>query len=147
MNPNKLTTKAQAVIQEAQLLAQQANHAQIDNDHFLKVLLEVDTLVFVYKKLGVNLGLVKQMAEKNLASKTTVQGGQLTLSYESNRILTDAWTEAQKMKDEFIAVEHILLALVRGKFRSSSTLRMISPTIPVAPTTATFILFVFGWQK
>ena len=123
MNPNKLTTKAQVVIQEAQLLAQQANHAQIDNDHFLKVLLEVDTLVFVYKKLGVNLGLVKQMAEKNLASKTTVQGGQLTLSNESNRILTDAWTEAQKMKDEFIAVEHILLALVKSKSTASQILK------------------------
>ena len=123
MIPNKLTTKAQAVMQEAQLLAQQAKHAQIDNDHLLKVLLDVDTLVFVYKKLGVNLGLVKQMAEKNLASKPTVQGGQLTLSNESNRIFTDAWTEAQKMKDEFIAVEHLLLALVKNKSTASQILK------------------------
>ena len=123
MIPNKLKTKAQAVMQEAQLLAQQAKHAQIDNDHLLKVLLDVDTLVFVYKKLGVNLGLVKQMAEKNLASKPTVQGGQLTLSNESNRIFTDAWTEAQKMKDEFIAVEHLLLALVKNKSTASQILK------------------------
>ena len=123
MNPNKLTTKAQAVIQEAQLLAQQAKHAQIDNDHLLKVLLDVDSLLFVYKKLGVNLGLIKQLTDKNMASKPTVQGGQLVLSQESNRIFTDAWTEAQKMKDEFIAVEHLLLALVKNKSTASQILK------------------------
>ncbi|MGB0199235.1 MAG: ATP-dependent chaperone ClpB [Flavobacteriaceae bacterium] len=123
MNPNKLTTKAQAVIQETQLLAQQAGHAQIDNDHLIKVLLDVDSLSFVYKKLGLNLGLIKQMAEKNLASKPTVQGGQLALSNETNRVFTDAWTEAQKMKDEFIAVEHLLLALVKNKSTASKMLK------------------------
>jgi ATP-dependent Clp protease ATP-binding subunit ClpB len=123
MNPNTLTTKTQAVIQEAQMLAQQAIHAQIDNDHLLKVLVDVDSLQYIFKKLGVNLPLLKQMAEKNLASKPSVQGGQIGLSPETNRVFTDAWSEAQKMKDEFIAVEHLLLALVKNKSTASQILK------------------------
>jgi ATP-dependent Clp protease ATP-binding subunit ClpB len=123
MNPNTLTTKTQAVIQEAQMLAQQASHAQIDNDHLLKVLVDVDSLQYIFKKLGVNLPLLKQMAEKNLASKPSVQGGQIGLSPETNRVFTDAWSEAQKMKDEFIAVEHLLLALVKNKSTASQILK------------------------
>ncbi|MBL6647223.1 MAG: ATP-dependent chaperone ClpB [Flavobacteriaceae bacterium] len=123
MNPNTLTTKTQAVIQEAQMLAQQASHAQIDNDHLLKILVDVDSLQYIYKKLGVNLPLLKQMAEKNLASKPSVQGGQIGLSPETNRVFTDAWSEAQKMKDEFIAVEHLLLALVKNKSTASQILK------------------------
>jgi ATP-dependent Clp protease ATP-binding subunit ClpB len=123
MNPNTLTTKTQAVIQEAQMLAQQASHAQIDNDHLLKILVDVDSLQYIYKKLGVNLPLLKQMAEKNLASKPSVQGGQIGLSLETNRVFTDAWSEAQKMKDEFIAVEHLLLALVKNKSTASQILK------------------------
>ena len=123
MNPNTLTTKAQAAIQETQMLAQQARHAQVDNDHLLKVLLEIDSLQFVYKKLGVNSALLKQMADKNLASKPAVEGGQLSLSTQTNKVFTDAWTEAQKMKDAFIAVEHLLLALVKNKSTASQILK------------------------
>lgn len=123
MNPNTLTTKAQTAIQETQMLAQQARHAQVDNDHLLKVLLEIDSLQFLYKKLGVNSILLKQMADKNLASKPTVEGGQLSLSTETNKVFTDAWTEAQKMKDAFIAVEHLLLALVKNKSTASQILK------------------------
>jgi len=123
MNPNTLTTKTQAVIQEAQMLAQQASHAQIDNDHLLKVLVDVDSLQYIFKKLGVNLPLLKQTAEKNLASKPSVQGGQLSLSPQTNRVFADAWSEAQKMKDEFIAVEHLLLALVKNKSTASQILK------------------------
>ncbi len=123
MNPNTLTTKAQTAIQETQMLAQQARHAQVDNDHLLKVLLEIDSLQFLYKKLGVNNILLKQMADKNLASKPTVEGGQLSLSSETNKVFTDAWTEAQKMKDAFIAVEHLLLALVKNKSTASQILK------------------------
>ncbi|MGB0260519.1 MAG: ATP-dependent chaperone ClpB [Flavobacteriaceae bacterium] len=123
MNPNTLTTKAQAAIQETQMLAQQARHAQVDNDHLLKVLLEIDSLQFLYKKLGVNSALLKQMADKNLASKPTVEGGQLSMSTETNKVFTDAWMEAQKMKDAFIAVEHLLLALVKNKSTASQILK------------------------
>lgn len=123
MNPNTLTTKAQAAIQETQMLAQQARHAQVDNDHMIKVLLEIDSLQFLYKKLGVNSALLKQMADKNLASKPTVEGGQLSLSTETNKVFTDAWTEAQKMKDAFITVEHLLLALVKNKSTASQILK------------------------
>lgn len=123
MNPNTLTTKTQAVIQEAQMLAQQASHAQIENDHLLKVLADVDSLQYIFKKLGVNLPLLKQTVEKNLASKPSVQGGQLSLSPQTNSVFADAWSEAQKMKDEFVAVEHLLLALVKNKSTASQILK------------------------
>ena len=115
MNLNAYTLKSQELVQAAQQLAQAASHAQIDNDHFLSALLEVDSLQFVYDQCQLNLPLVRQLAEKNLESKAKVEGGQLSLSAESSRLLTAAQNIAKEMKDEFVAVEHILQALITGK--------------------------------
>ena len=88
MNLNTFTLKSQELVQAAQQLAQEASHAQIDNDHFLHALLEIDSLQFVYEQCQLNLSLVRQLSEKNLTSKAKVEGGQLSLSAESNRLLT-----------------------------------------------------------
>jgi len=123
MNLNTFTLKSQELVQAAQQLAQDASHAQIDNDHFLSVLLEVDSLQFVYDQFQLNHPLVRQMAEKILASKSKVEGGQLGLSSESSRLLTSAQDLAKVMKDEFVAVEHILQALINGKSNAAQLLK------------------------
>ena len=112
MNLNTFTLKSQELVQAAQQLAQASSHAQIENDHFLSALLEVDSLQFVYDHCQLNLPLVRQLAEKNLASKSKVKGGQLALSAECSRLLTTAQNLAKDIKDEFVSVEHILQALI-----------------------------------
>ena len=123
MNLNAYTLKSQELVQAAQQLAQSASHAQIDNDHFLSALLEVDSLQFVYDQCQLNLPLVRQLAEKNLESKAKVEGGQLSLSAESSRLLTAAQNIAKEMKDEFVAVEHILQTLITGKSNAAQLLK------------------------
>ena len=123
MNLNAYTLKSQELVQAAQQLAQAASHAQIDNDHFLSALLEVDSLQFVYDQCQLNLPLVRQLAEKNLEFKAKVEGGQLSLSAESSRLLTAAQNIAKEMKDEFVAVEHILQALITGKSNAAQLLK------------------------
>jgi len=123
MNLNAFTLKTQELVQTAQQLAQGASHPQIDNDHFLSALLEVDSLQFVYDQSQLNLPLVRQLAEKNLESKAKVEGGQLSLSAESNRLLTSAQSIAKEMKDEFVAVEHVLQALINGKTKAAQLLK------------------------
>ena len=123
MNLNTFTLKSQELVQAAQQLAQEASHAQIDNDHFLHALLEIDSLQFVYEQCQLNLSLVRQLSEKNLTSKAKVEGGQLSLSAESNRLLTSAQSIAKEMKDEFIAVEHILQALINAKSNAAQLLK------------------------
>ena len=123
MNLNVFTLKSQDLVQAAQQLAQVDSHAQIDNDHFLSALLEVDSLQFVYDQCKLNLPLVRQLADKNLSSKSKVDGGQLALSAESNRLLTSAQNFAKEMKDEFVAVEHILHALINSKSNAAQVLK------------------------
>ena len=123
MNLNTFTLKTQELVQSSQQLAQGASHVQIDNDHFLSALLEVDSLQFVYDQCQLNLPLVRQLAEKNLESKAKVEGGQLSLSAESNRLLTSAQSIAKEMKDEFVAVEHVLQALINGKTKAAQLLK------------------------
>ena len=123
MNLKTFTLKSQELVQAAQQVAQGASHAQIDNDHFLSALLEVDSLQFVYDQCQLNLPLVRQLADKNLLSKSKVDGGQLALSAESNRLLTSAQNFAKDMKDEFVAVEHILHALINSKSNAAQLLK------------------------
>jgi ATP-dependent Clp protease ATP-binding subunit ClpB len=123
MNLNAFTLNTQEFVQTAQQLVQGASHTQIDNDHFLSALLEVDSLQFVYDQSQLNLPLVRQLAEKNLESKAKVEGGQLSLSAESNRLLTSAQSIAKEMKDEFVAVEHVLQALINGKTKAAQLLK------------------------
>lgn len=123
MNLNAFTLKTQELVQSSQQLAQGASHVQIDNDHFLSALLEVDSLQFVYDQCQLNLTLVRQLAEKNLESKAKVEGGQLSLSAESNRLLTSAQSIAKEMKDEFVAVEHVLQALIIGQTKAAQLLK------------------------
>ena len=123
MDLNSFTLKSQELVQTVQQLAQNSSHAQIDNDHFLSALLQVDSLQFVYDRCQLNLPLVCQLADKNLLSKSKVEGGQLALSPESSRLLTASQSLAKEMKDEFVAVEHILQALINGKSNAAQLLK------------------------
>ncbi len=125
MNINNFTIKSQEVIQQAQQLAQEMQHPQIENEHLFKALVEADenVLPFILKKLNVNLVLVKQILDKELQSIPKVSGGELQFSREAGKTLTEANIAAKNMKDDFVSLEHILLAIFKSKSKIARILK------------------------
>ena len=123
MNLNKFTLKSQEVVQTAQQLAQQMGHQQIENEHLFKALLEVDdnVLPFVFKKLQINFSLLEKLTDSALESLPKVSGGEIMLSPNSSKTLIDAINLSKSSNDEFVATQHLLLAL----FKSSGTIGKI----------------------
>lgn len=123
MNLNNFTIKSQETIQQAQQIAQGYGHQLIENEHIFKALFEVDenVLPFLLKKLDVNVSLLKQILDSTLNSFTKVEGGELQLSREAASSLTQAGNIAKKMQDEFVSVEHLILAI----FKSNSKIAQI----------------------
>jgi ATP-dependent Clp protease ATP-binding subunit ClpB len=118
MDLNRLTEKAQDVIRGAQALAQRRGHAQIDVEHLAVALLSQDGGVAprIVEKAGGNPASLVQRIEQALDRLPRVSGpgtaaGQVYISPRVNEILTGAEAEAQRMKDEYVSVEHLLLAL------------------------------------
>ena len=123
MNFNNFTIKSQEAIQQAQALAQGYGHQQIENEHIFKAILEVDENVtpFLLQKLDVNLNLLKQILESTLTSFPKVTGGEIVLSRDAARSVTEAGNIAKNMKDEYVSLEHLILAI----FKSSSKIGQI----------------------
>jgi len=125
MNFNNFTIKSQEAIQQAQQLAQSLGHQQIENEHLLKAIFEVDENVtpFLLKKLNVNLELLQQILEKQLENFPKVSGGDLVLSREAGKTVNEASIIAKKMKDEYVSIEHLLLAIFVSKSNIAQTLK------------------------
>ncbi len=125
MNFNNFTIKSQEVIQQAQQIAQSYEHQQIENSHILKGIFEVDENVipFILKKLSINHDLLKSLIDKTLESYSKVTGGNITLSNNATKMLNTASNEAKKMKDEFVSIEHLLIALLNTKDTTSQILK------------------------
>lgn len=123
MNFNNLTIKSQEAIQQAQELAQGYGHQQIENEHIFKALFEVDENVtpFLLQKLDVNVNLLKQILDSTLNSFPKVSGGEIMLSREAAKTVTEAGLIAKKMNDEYVSIEHLLLAI----FKSNSKIAQI----------------------
>ncbi|RBW60851.1 ATP-dependent chaperone ClpB [Tenacibaculum sp. E3R01] len=125
MNFNNYTIKSQETIQQAQQLAQEYQHNQIENEHIFKALFSVDenVLPFILKKLNVNLTIVQQILDKQLDSFSKVTGANLTLSPEAGKSLTEASVIAKKMNDEYVSIEHLVLAIFKSKSQISQVLK------------------------
>ncbi len=117
MNLNNFTIKSQEVVQSAQQLAQEMGHQQIENDHLFKAMIEVDdnVLPFAFKKLQVNLSLVEQLVTGALKSLPKVSGGNLILSGKASKTLIKATTISKEQKDDFVATQHLLIALFQSE--------------------------------
>lgn len=125
MNFNNFTIKSQEAVQQAQQLAQRLGHQQIENEHLFKAIFEVDenVLPFILKKLNVNISLLHQILDKELASFPKVSGGEIMFSREAGKTLGEANNIAKKMEDEFVSVEHLLLALFTSKSKTAQILK------------------------
>ncbi|KQS53366.1 ATP-dependent chaperone ClpB [Flavobacterium sp. Leaf359] len=125
MNFNNFTIKSQEAIQRAQQIAQNFGHQQIENEHIVKGIFEVDENVtpFLLKKLNVNLGLLQQILDSTLQSFPKVSGGDIMLSREASSTLNNAANIAKKMNDEFVSIEHLLLAIFNSKSKIAQILK------------------------
>jgi len=125
MNFNNFTIKSQEAIQRAQQIAQSFGNQQIENEHIVKAIFEVDENVtpFLLKKLNVNLGLLQQILDSTLQSFPKVSGGDIMLSREASSTLNNAATIAKKMNDEFVSIEHLLLAIFNSKSKIAQILK------------------------
>ena len=127
MNFNNFTIKSQEAIQQAQQIAQGFEHQQIENAHILKALFEIDenVLPYILKKIGANTAIFNRTIDGILKSYPKVHGGEIMLSQQATRSLNDAANIAKEMKDEYISLEHILLAMLEGKDETSRLLKDI----------------------
>ncbi|ALM50436.1 Clp protease ClpB [Flavobacterium psychrophilum] len=125
MNFANFTIKSQEAIQRAQQIAQSYGHQQIENEHIVKAILEVDENVtpFLLKKLNVNLPLFQQILDSTLQSFPKVTGGEMSISRDASTSLTEASNIARKMNDEFVSIEHLLLAIFASKSKVAQILK------------------------
>jgi len=125
MQIEKFTLKAQEALQEAKAIAERRNHQQIDVEHLLLALLEQKEgiVVPILQKLGANTDLIVSQLEGELSRIPKVTGGgagQVYLSSRLNEILNAAWKEAERLMDEYLSTEHLLIAIADEKRGASS---------------------------
>ncbi|WP_397446642.1 ATP-dependent chaperone ClpB [Polaribacter sp. R77954] len=125
MNFNNYTTKSQETIQMAQQIAQGFGHNQIENEHIFKALTQVDenVLPFLLKKLNINLNIVNQIVDKQLASLSKVSGVDIMLSRDAGKTLNEASIIAKNMKDDYVSIEHLILAIFKSKSNIAQILK------------------------
>ncbi len=125
MNFNNFTIKSQEAIQRAQQLAQSLEHPQIENEHIFKAISEIDknVLPFILKNLDVDSQLLFQILDKELENFSKVSGGEIMLSREASKSLNEASIISKKLKDEFVAIEHLILAIFKSKSKIAQILK------------------------
>ena len=125
MDFKNFTIKTQEAVQKAQLLAQEYNHQQIENEHIFKAISEVDENVtpFILKKLNVNTQLFLQILDKNLDSFPKVSGGDIMLSREAGKTINEASIVAKQMKDDYVSIEHLIIAIFKSKSKVAQVLK------------------------
>ena len=125
MNLNNYTIKSQEAIQQAQQIAQGYGNQQIENEHLFKGIFEVDenVLPFILKKLNVNINILEQALDKQIESFSKVTGSELMLSREAGKTLNEAAIIAKKMKDDYISVEHLIIAIFKSNSKIAQMLK------------------------
>ena len=119
MNAQKFTQKSLEAIQEAQNLALRRSSMQIEQEHLLEALLEQENGLIpeLMKKMGVDADALRRELENRIDRMPGVSGpgrepGKIYVSGDVDRALSEAESEADRMKDEYVSVEHIFLALL-----------------------------------
>lgn len=125
MNFNNYTIKAQEAIQNASEIAVGNQQQAIEPVHILKALLTVDENVVSHllKKLNVNLNYVNTEVDKQIEALPKVSGSNVYLSNSSTAVLQKAQSYLKEFNDEFVSIEHILLALLSANDKTSAILK------------------------
>ncbi len=125
MNFNNFTIKAQEAVQTAQQIAQQYGHQELQNEHFFKAIEQVDenVLPFLFKKLNINREQLDKQLDAALQSFPKVSGGEMGLSREANTMLNEAVNIAKKWNDEYISLEHLIIAIFKSNSKIAQALK------------------------
>ena len=125
MNFDKFTIKSQEALQKSAEIATGNQQQAIEPGHLLKAILETDENVssYLFKKLGINSIILESRLEEIVNSYPKVTGQQAYLSQTANTVLQNAEKELREFKDEFIAIEHLLLALLATKDKVSTLMK------------------------
>ena len=125
MNLNNFTIKSQEAVQKAVELVGQQNQQSIEATHLLKaVILTGESVVnFLFQKLGINPQGLNAALDRKIASYPKVEGGEPYLSREANAVLQKAVDYCGKMGDQYVSLEHIILALFSERSDASQMLK------------------------
>ncbi len=113
MDPERYTVKSREAIERAQKLARERHHQELQPEHLLAALLQEQggTIAAVLAKLGVTPVTVQGALDEAFARLPRVQGGSMHLGAALQSVFDRAESQAEQLKDEFVSVEHLLLAL------------------------------------
>ena len=125
MNFDKFTIKSQEALQKSAELAMGNQQQAIEPGHVLKAILETDENVsgYLFKKLNINGTILTNRLEEIIQSYPRVSGQQAYLSSGTNTVLQNAQKELLEFKDEYVAIEHLLLALLDTKDKVSTVMK------------------------
>jgi ATP-dependent Clp protease ATP-binding subunit ClpB len=130
MRFEKLTLKSQEAVQNAQGIAREHGHQRLVPMHLLAALLDPDQVVVksILQHLGVNPTQLKKAVDQGLDALPKVSGGDQTLSPELAQVFDAAQAEADRMKDQYVSVEHLLIGLCKVKSRAQEVLAALGVT-------------------
>ena len=125
MNLNNFTIKSQEAVQSALNSAQANGQQVIEPAHLLLGIMKVgeNVTAFIFQKLGLNDQQIQNIVEKEASSYPKVSGGNPYMSSSLNEVFQKATQLASDMKDEFVSLEHLLLALVVVQSNASTILK------------------------
>ena len=125
MTLEKFTTKSQEAIQHAQQLTMENGQQAIETAHILKGLNHTGENVISYllKKSNVNIQQLNKKLDELIATYPKVSGGQIHLSNDANQVLSKATSLLKQFKDDYVTVEHLLLAMVQYKDKVGALLK------------------------
>jgi ATP-dependent Clp protease ATP-binding subunit ClpB len=125
MDQSKLTIKSQQALQQAQMLAQSNDNQAIELAHLIQGIWDTDKQLssFLLKKLGVNTAVFQETLKAIIAGYPKVEGANLYLSQNTSKVLNEAQQLLKSWGDDFIALEHLLLASLKIKDEASTFLK------------------------
>lgn len=125
MNLNNFTTKSQEAIQQASQIAFENGQQAIEPGHIFKAIFEVDenVLPFLLKKLNISPELIESGITPIINAYAKVSGGQPYLSQDSIQIVQRATSYLKEFKDEYVSIEHLILAILHGKDATARLLK------------------------
>ena len=115
MNINKFTQKSIEAVNQCEKIAYDYGHQEIDQEHFLYSLLTIDDslIASLLEKMGINKETFLSQVQELLNKKPKVSGGQVYMSNDLNQVLLHGEDEMKAMKDEYVSVEHLFLAMIK----------------------------------
>ena len=115
MNINKFTQKSIEAVNQCEKIAYYHGHQEIDQEHFLYSLLTIDDslIASLLEKMGINKETFLSQVQELLNKKPKVSGGQVYMSNDLNQVLLHGEDEMKAMKDEYVSVEHLFLAMIK----------------------------------